>query len=76
LPDGSGVELCREVLQNHETARVLFLTSYGNDESMLSAVMAGASGYLLKEISPERLAQAIELVADGHRPSIRRPSSE
>jgi len=66
LPDGNGVELCREFLETYPTIRVLFLTSFSDEKSIMSAVMAGASGYLLKDIGPERLTQAIEMVADGH----------
>ena len=66
LPDGSGVEACRDILASDPKIKVLFLTSYRDDESMFAAVLAGASGYLLKEVGPDRLTQAIELVADGH----------
>ena len=66
LPDGSGVDACRDILQTCPKTRILFLTSYRDEDSMLSAVLAGASGYLLKEVSPDRLTQAIEMVAEGH----------
>ena len=66
LPDESGVESCRAILEESPMTRVLFLTSYRDDDSMLAAVLAGASGYLLKEVGPERLMQAVELVAEGH----------
>lgn len=66
LPDGSGVDTCRDILNACPDTRVLFLTSYRDEESMLAAILAGASGYLLKEVSPDRLIQAIEMVADGH----------
>ena len=66
LPDGSGIEACRDILEVHPETRVLFLTSYGDEESMLAAVLAGASGYLLKEVGPELLIQAVESVAEGH----------
>ncbi|MFB3115703.1 MAG: response regulator [Nitrospirales bacterium] len=66
LPDGSGVDACRAILEACPNTRILFLTSYRDEDSMLAAILAGASGYLLKEVSPDRLIQAIELVADGH----------
>lgn len=66
LPDGSGVEACRDILAANPEIKILFLTSYRDDDSMFAAVLAGASGYLLKEVGTERLTQAIELVAQGH----------
>jgi two-component system response regulator DevR len=66
LPDGSGADACRAILEACPNTRILFLTSYRDEDSMLAAILAGASGYLLKEVSPDRLIQAIELVADGH----------
>ncbi len=65
LPDGTGIEVCRDILEANPSIRVLFLTSYRDDDSMLAAVLAGASGYLLKEVGPERLIQAVEMVAEG-----------
>ncbi len=66
LSDGSGVDACRDILARCPGIRVIFLTSYGDEDSMLAAVVAGASGYLLKEVGSNRLLQAIEMVADGH----------
>ncbi len=66
LRDGSGVDACREILAASPTTRVLFLTSYDDDEAMLTAVFAGAHGYLLKEIGSESLLRAIKCVAAGH----------
>ena len=66
LPDGSGTEICRDILETNPDTKVLFLSSYQDDDSMFAAVLAGASGYLLKEVGAERLTQAIELVAAGH----------
>ncbi|MFB3145499.1 MAG: response regulator transcription factor, partial [Nitrospirales bacterium] len=66
LPDGSGVDACRAILEACPDTHILFLTSYRDEDSMLAAILAGASGYLLKEVSPDRLIQAIEMVADGH----------
>lgn len=65
LPDGSGVEACREIREAHPDARVLFLTSFSDDETVLSTVFSGASGYLLKEVDREALIRAIEDVAKG-----------
>lgn len=65
LRDGSGVDACREILAKCPTARVLFLTSFDDEEAMLTAVFAGAHGYLLKEIGSESLLRAIKCVAAG-----------
>lgn len=65
LPDGSGVEACREILADHPNSRVIFLTSYTDDDSVLAAVLAGASGYVLKEIDSAALIRAIRTVATG-----------
>ena len=50
LPDGSGVEATREILASHPTTRLILLTSYTNDDSGLAAVLAGAHGYVIKNI--------------------------
>jgi DNA-binding NarL/FixJ family response regulator len=60
LPDGSGVEACREI-----NSRVIFLTSYTDDDSVLAAVLAGAYGYVLKEIDSAALIRAIRTVSAG-----------
>ena len=65
LPDGTGVEACREILAEHPQTRILFLTSYDDEEAMLAAVFSGASGYLLKEIGGDALVQAVKSVAAG-----------
>jgi two-component system, NarL family, response regulator DevR len=65
LSDGNGVEACREIIAVYPQTRVLFLTSYADDESILAAVAAGAHGYLLKEIGSRGLVQAIQTVASG-----------
>jgi DNA-binding NarL/FixJ family response regulator len=66
LPDGSGVEACRDILAACPETRVLFLTSYHDDEAMLSAVFAGAHGFLQKEIGGEFLVRAVNEVGAGH----------
>jgi len=65
LPDGSGVEACREILADSPATRVIFLTSYTDDDSVLAAVLAGASGYVLKEIDSAALIRAIRTVSSG-----------
>jgi two-component system, NarL family, response regulator DevR len=65
LPDGNGIELCRDLLSEHADLRCLVLTSYTSDEAMLDAIMAGASGYVVKDIKGMQLAQAIKDVGAG-----------
>jgi two-component system response regulator DevR len=65
LPDGSGIEACREILAEVPTARVVMLTSYPDDEAVLSAIVAGASGYLLKQVRARDLVAALETVGRG-----------
>ncbi|MGE2725053.1 hypoxia response regulator transcription factor DosR/DevR [Mycolicibacterium pulveris] len=65
LPDGNGVELCRELLSEMPNLRCLILTSYTSDEAMLDAIIAGASGYVVKDIKGMELAQAIKDVGAG-----------
>jgi DNA-binding NarL/FixJ family response regulator len=66
LPDGSGIDVCREVRVSSPGTRCLILTSYDDDEALFAAVMAGASGYLLKQIRGPSLTEAVEHVAAGH----------
>lgn len=66
LPDGNGIELCRELLSELADLRCLMLTSYSSDEAMLDAILAGASGYVVKDIKGMELAQAIKDVGAGH----------
>ncbi|MDH4082891.1 MAG: response regulator transcription factor [Nitrospira sp.] len=65
LPDGSGVDACREILGALPSTRIVFLTSYADDDSVLAAVLAGAHGYVLKEIDSLGLLEAIRSVANG-----------
>jgi two-component system response regulator DevR len=65
LPDGSGVEACREIRAELPKTRVIMLTSYPDDEAVLSAIVAGASGYLLKQIRARDLVSALEAVGRG-----------
>jgi two-component system response regulator DevR len=65
LPDGCGVDACREIVASCHETRVLFLTSYDDDEAMLAAVFAGTHGYLFKEIDGDALLRAVKCVAAG-----------
>jgi len=65
LPDGNGIELCRELLSRQPELRCLMLTSYTSDEAMLDAILAGASGYVVKDIKGMELAEAIKQVGAG-----------
>ncbi|MEW6247258.1 MAG: response regulator transcription factor [Nitrospirota bacterium] len=65
LQDGSGVEACREILSACPSTRIVFLTSYADDDSVLAAILAGAQGYLLKEIDSAALIRAIRNIAQG-----------
>ena len=65
LPDGSGVEACREIRQENPDTKVIMLTSYADDEAVFASILAGAAGYLLKQTRGHALAEAIEAVAQG-----------
>lgn len=65
LPDGSGVEVCREIRSERPATRVIMLTSYPDDEAMATSVLAGASGYLLKDLNEEALRRSLAIVAQG-----------
>ncbi len=65
LPDGDGVEVCREIRSRCPDVACLILTSFPDDEALLSAIMAGAAGYILKEIHGNQLVEAIGRVASG-----------
>ncbi|MGW7284905.1 response regulator [Streptomyces sp. NPDC054847] len=65
LPDGSGVEVCREVRSRNENIKCLMLTSFADDEALFDAIMAGASGYALKAIRGSELLAAVRDVAAG-----------
>jgi DNA-binding NarL/FixJ family response regulator len=65
LPDGSGIDLCRAILSDHPDVRCIMLTAYDDDEASYSAVLAGASGYVLKDIRGQNLLEAIRRVARG-----------
>jgi len=65
LPDASGVEACRDIRAQHPEVRVLMLTSYSDEEAVIGSIMAGASGYLLKEIRSQEIVDAIRRVGAG-----------
>jgi DNA-binding NarL/FixJ family response regulator len=65
LPDGSGIEACREIRSELPGTRVVILTSYPDEEAVLSAIIAGASGYLLKQIRARDLVSALDAVGRG-----------
>lgn len=65
LPDGSGIEACREILGTCPDTHVVFLTSFADEHAVLSTTFAGAKGYLLKTIGGTALVQAIHAIAGG-----------
>lgn len=65
LPGVSGVEVCEDITQKYPDVRVIILTSYAEDEMLFSAIRAGASGYVLKQIGGDGLIRAIEAVGRG-----------
>ncbi|MEZ5142601.1 MAG: response regulator transcription factor [Acidimicrobiales bacterium] len=65
LPDGDGVEVCRELRSKDPSLQCLMLTSYSDDEALFDAIMAGAAGYVLKQIRGTELVDAIRKVASG-----------
>ena len=65
LPDGSGVEACRDILASHPGTRVIFLTSFADDDFALAAVLTGAQGYVIKNIDAGLLIRSISAVSNG-----------
>lgn len=65
LPDGNGVEACREIRSQRPATGVLMLTSYSDDEALFQAILAGAAGYLLKQVHGQDLVSAVRTVARG-----------
>ncbi|QIS12535.1 response regulator transcription factor [Nocardia arthritidis] len=65
LPDGNGIELCRDLLTQHPELRCLILTSFTDEQAMLDAILAGASGYVVKDIGTLELVDAIREVGAG-----------
>ncbi len=65
LPDGSGIEACRSIRTAQPDIAVLFLTSFADDHAVLATILAGAGGFLLKEVSGDQLISAVKMVAGG-----------
>lgn len=65
LPDGSGIEACRDICSRYPGIKVLMLTSFADDEAVFSAIMAGAAGYVLKQIGSHSLLNALGSLARG-----------
>jgi two-component system, NarL family, response regulator DevR len=65
LPGASGIEACEDIMRNFPQTRVIMLTSYAEDEMLFSAIRAGASGYVLKQIGGDDLIRAVEAVGRG-----------
>jgi two-component system, NarL family, response regulator DevR len=68
LPGTSGIEACEEITRNYPDSRVVMLTSYADDEMLFSAIRAGASGYVLKQIGGDDLIRSLEAVGRGEVP--------
>jgi len=65
LPDGSGIDVCRDVRSTDPSIKALILTSYDDDEALFAAIMAGAAGYVLKQIGAGDLVDSVRRVASG-----------
>ena len=65
LPGGSGIEACEKIIDKYPETKVIMLTSYAEDEMLFSAIRAGASGYVLKQVGSNELIDAIEAVGRG-----------
>ncbi len=65
LPDGSGVEACREIRARFPDVKVLMLTSFADEEALMAAILAGASGYVLKRVRGDDLLESIRAVGRG-----------
>jgi two-component system response regulator DevR len=66
LPDGNGIEVCRELRSRHPELKCLMLTSFDDDEALFDAIIAGAAGYVLKEVRGAALIESVRRVAAGH----------
>jgi two-component system response regulator DevR len=65
LPDGNGIEVCRQVRSAMPEIRAIILTSYDDDEALFASIMAGAAGYVLKQVTGQDLLNAVRHVAEG-----------
>lgn len=66
LPDGDGIDVCREIRSRHTEVACLILTSFADDEALANAILAGASGYVLKQIQGQELVASVRAAASGH----------
>lgn len=66
LPDGSGIDVCRDIRSQHPEVACLMLTSFADDEALAQTVMAGATGYVLKQVRDNELVASVRAVASGH----------
>ena len=66
LPDGTGIEACRDLRSSMPELQCLMLTSFNDDDALFDAIMAGAAGYVLKEVRGADLIESVRRVADGH----------
>lgn len=65
LPDGSGIEVCRQIRSSEPSVKAIILTSFDDDEALFAAIMAGAAGYILKQVTSQDLLSAVRHVAAG-----------
>ncbi|HLS88004.1 MAG TPA: response regulator transcription factor [Sphingobacteriaceae bacterium] len=65
LPDGSGIDACRDIRSHNDRTRIIMLTSYADDEALFASIVAGASGYILKQTRGSELMEAVRRVARG-----------
>lgn len=65
LPDGSGIEVCRQIRSSEPSVKAIVLTSFDDDEALFAAIMAGAAGYILKQVTSHDLLNAVRHVAAG-----------
>lgn len=67
LPDGSGIDLCRQIRQAHPSVQCLILTAFDDDDALFAALMGDAAGYLVKTLRTDELVRAVRAVAQGRR---------
>ena len=68
LPDGNGLDLIREISSHSPSVRILVITVFGDEQTVISAISAGATGYLLKTTPPQQVAESVQMVLDGGSP--------
>lgn len=66
MPEGGGIEACREIRDHNPEIRILMLTSFSDDEALFNSIMAGASGYLLKGVNSQELVRSIRSLGEGN----------